>query len=70
MWKFYRIIDDIYRKGDAMVNKTTQVLVFLLIQLVIGCLASSNETSHFDDLKIASFSVSDLQYVAVNFEQN
>ena len=53
-----------------MVNKTTQVLVFLLIQLVIGCLASSNEISHFDDLKIASFSVSDLQYVAVNFEQN
>ncbi|MEC8677616.1 MAG: hypothetical protein VXX85_02040 [Candidatus Margulisiibacteriota bacterium] len=53
-----------------MVNKITQVLVFLLIQLVIGCLASSNETSHFDGGKMASFVVADWHYVAVDFNQN
>ena len=53
-----------------MVNKITQVLVFLLIQLVIGCLASSNETSHFDGVKMVSFVVADWHYIAVDSNQN
>ena len=53
-----------------MVNKIIQALVFLLIQLVIGCLASSNEASHFDGFKMASFAVQDWHYVVVDFNQN
>lgn len=53
-----------------MVNKMTQVLVFLLIQFVVGCLASSNESTHFNGVKIASFVVADWHYIAVDFNQN
>ena len=52
-----------------MVNKTTQIVVFLLIQLVIGCFASSNKMSHFDDMKIVSFVVNYWHYIAVGFNQ-